>query len=122
VCGERPRGLGRPPGEAGTAASWSDATEAIHPDNKAIVERAASDAGARVAGIDFLSEDITRSWRGSAAPCWKEAFPDLRPYSLGHPDQRDRADPGDPAAPPARTAASDLRDHRQPGQTTTATW
>src|SRR5258706_1485971 len=71
---------------SGDGRPMVDATDAIHPDNKAIVERAASTLELAVAGIDVLSEDITRSWREIGGAVLEiEAFPDLRPYSLAHP-------------------------------------
>jgi UDP-N-acetylmuramyl tripeptide synthase len=60
-----------------------DATEAIHPDNRAILERAASTLELAIAGINFLSEDIARSWREiGGAVLEMEAFPDLRSHRV----------------------------------------
>jgi len=71
---------------SGEGRRMVDATAAIHPDNKAILERAAAALELAVAGIDFLSADITRSWREvGGAVLEMEAFPDLRPYTLAHP-------------------------------------
>jgi UDP-N-acetylmuramyl tripeptide synthase len=65
-----------------------DATEAIHPDNRAIIERAAATLELAIAGIDFLSEDITRSWREiGGAVLEMEAFPDLRSWRLARPER-----------------------------------
>lgn len=39
-----------------------DATDEVHPDNKALFERAAHELKAPVAGIDFIIGDIRKSW------------------------------------------------------------
>lgn len=40
-----------------------DVTEQVHPDNRQMAERAANGVGVDVAGIDFLTTDISRSYR-----------------------------------------------------------
>jgi cyanophycin synthetase len=40
-----------------------DITELVHPDNRKMAERAAQGVGLDVAGIDFITTDITRSYR-----------------------------------------------------------
>ncbi len=40
-----------------------DVTDNAHPDNRLLAIRAARTLGLDIAGIDFLTEDITRSWR-----------------------------------------------------------
>lgn len=46
-----------------TGGTASDCTDAIHPDNVAIAEQAARIIGLDIAGVDFLSPDITRPVR-----------------------------------------------------------
>lgn len=40
-----------------------DVTAAVHPDNAIVAERAARVVGLDIAGIDFITTDISRSWR-----------------------------------------------------------
>jgi len=68
-----------------TGGTAIDATAAIHPDNKAVLERAAATMTLSIAGIDFLSDDITRSWREvSGVVLELNPFPGLRPNWLAH--------------------------------------
>ena len=68
-----------------TGGTALDATAALHPDNKAILERAATAMTLSVAGIDFLSDDIARSWREvSGVVLELNPFPGLRPNWLAH--------------------------------------
>src|SRR5215469_7759447 len=46
-----------------TGGTAIDVTDEVHPDNRAILERAATAMELSVVGIDFLIEDIGRSWR-----------------------------------------------------------
>lgn len=50
----------RNPGGEGAAV---DVTESVHPDNRRLAIRAARILGLDVAGVDFITGDITRSWR-----------------------------------------------------------
>jgi cyanophycin synthetase len=69
-----------------TGGTAVDATDAIHPDNEAMMERAASTMELAIAGVDFLSDDITRSWREVGGVVLEmNAFPGLRPHWLAHP-------------------------------------
>src|SRR5262249_4664337 len=56
-----------------------------HPDNKAILERAASALELAIAELDFLSDDIARSWREVGVVLAVNAFPSLRPHWIAHP-------------------------------------
>ncbi len=68
-----------------TGGTALDATAALHPDNKAILERAAASMRLSIAGIDFLSDDIARSWREvSGVVLELNPFPGLRPNWLAH--------------------------------------
>src|SRR5262249_23414416 len=68
-----------------TGGTALDATAALHPDNKAILERAAATMTLSIAGIDFLSDDIARSWREvSGVVLELNPFPGLRPNSPPH--------------------------------------
>lgn len=52
--------------------------EHVHPDNKALAERAARALRLDIAGVDLLIPDIGQSWRnGGAAICEVNAQPDL---------------------------------------------
>ena len=66
-----------------------DATDLIHPDNRALAERAAQLIGLDVTGIDFLTPDPTISWRNiSCAILEVNSSPGLRPHLSANP-QRD---------------------------------
>ena len=49
---------------AGTA---DDLTHAVHPDNRMLAERVARVVGLDIAGIDFITPDVSRSWRDVGA-------------------------------------------------------
>lgn len=66
-----------------------DVTAMVHPDNRLLAERAARLVGLDIAGVDFLSSDISRSWREvGGAICEVNDYPGLRPHWLAQP-QRD---------------------------------
>lgn len=70
-----------------------DVTEDIHPDNRLMAERAARLVGLDVAGIDFFTPDITRSWRDIRCAILEvNSTPGLRPHLGANPD-RDVAAP-----------------------------
>ncbi len=65
-----------------------DVTDEIHPDNRRIAERAARLVGLDVAGIDFLTPDIRRSWREVRSAILEvNATPGLRPHLGSNPDR-----------------------------------
>ncbi|MFO1058961.1 MAG: Mur ligase family protein [Dongiaceae bacterium] len=73
---------------SGTAAGGmaEDATEALHPDNRALIERAAALLDLPVVGVELAIEDAARSWReGGLAVLGLGARPDLRPHRLASP-------------------------------------
>lgn len=70
-----------------------DVTDMVHPDNRRLAERAARLIGLDITGIDFLTPDISRSWRD--IPCAileVNATPGLRPH-LGSNSDRDVLSP-----------------------------
>ncbi|MCB1032914.1 MAG: cyanophycin synthetase, partial [Acidobacteria bacterium] len=62
-----------------TGGTAVDVTDVIHPDNREMAERAAKAIGLDVAGVDFLTEDISRSYRETGgAICEVNAAPGFR--------------------------------------------
>ncbi len=78
-----------------TGGTAVDVTDVIHPDNREMAIRAAQAIGLDVAGIDFLTTDITQSYRATGgAICEVNAAPGFRMHvapSEGEP--RDVAGP-----------------------------
>jgi cyanophycin synthetase len=69
-----------------TGGSAEDVSEVIHPDNARMAERAALRMGLRVAGVDFITTDITRSWREvGGGVCEINHSPGLRPHWIADP-------------------------------------
>lgn len=63
-----------------------DVTAVVHPDNAAMAVRAARVVGLDIAGIDFLTTDISRSWRDiGGAICEINAQPGFSPHWLADP-------------------------------------
>ena len=85
----------RSTGNLSTGGTAIDLTDVVHPDNRAMAERAIKALGLDVGGVDFLTKDITRSWRevgGAIVEC--NAAPGFRMHvapSEGQP--RDVAGP-----------------------------
>lgn len=66
-----------------------DVTALVHPDNARLAVRAARVVGLDIAGVDFITTDISRSWRDvGGAIVEVNSQPGLRPHWLGDP-QRD---------------------------------
>ena len=111
----------RSTGNLSTGGTAVDLTDAVHPDNREMAIRAAKAIGLDVCGVDFLTRDITRSYKETrGAICEVNAAPGLRMHvapSEGQP--RDVAGPIMnmlfPAGAPARTQASDQRGLRSVG-------
>lgn len=62
--------------------------EEIHPENVKLAERAAKTLGLRIAGIDFLTTDISKPyWETGAVICEVNANPTLAPLSGGSVDR-----------------------------------
>jgi len=69
----------RSTGNLSTGGTSVDVTDVIHPDNRAMAVRAALAIGLDVAGVDFLTEDITQSYReAGGAICEVNAAPGFR--------------------------------------------
>lgn len=69
-----------------TGGTAVDVSAAVHPDNRALAERAARIVGLDIAGIDFLCPDISRSWREvGGAICEVNAQPGFRPHWIADP-------------------------------------
>lgn len=69
-----------------TGGTAIDVTEAMHPDNRRMAERAVQAAGMEVCGVDFLTPDIARSYReAGGAICELNAVPGLRPHWIADP-------------------------------------
>lgn len=66
-----------------TGGTAVDVTANIHPDNRALAERAARIIGLDIAGVDLLCPDITHSWREvGGAICEVNAQPGFRVHWL----------------------------------------
>ena len=75
-------------------ATAIDATAIMHPDNIRLAEDVARVVGLDVAGIDFLTPDIRRSWRDVGGGIIEvNPNPGLRPHWLDNPEQRDLSGP-----------------------------
>lgn len=65
-----------------------DVTDIVHPDNRLAAEIAARSCHALVAGVDFISPDISRSWReGGSWILEVNTSPCLRPHWIANPGQ-----------------------------------
>ena len=71
-----------------TGGTAVDVTAAVHPDNARLAERAARIIGLDIAGIDFLTTDIGRSWREvGGVICEVNSQPGFRPHWLSDPER-----------------------------------
>src|SRR5690606_29777937 len=69
----------RSTGNLSTGGTAVDMTDVVHPDNREMAIRAASAIGLDVAGIDFITPDISRSYREvGGAICEVNAAPGFR--------------------------------------------
>ncbi len=72
----------RSTGNLSTGGTAVDETDLIHPDNRSMAERAARAVGLDIAGVDFLTEDITRSFKeAGGAICEVNAAPGFRMHT-----------------------------------------
>ena len=103
-----------------TGGTAIDVTDVIHPDNRQMAIRAIRAIGLDVGGVDFLTPDITQSYKDvGGGICEVNAAPGFRMHvapSEGTPRDAGRA--GDRHAVPARQpgADPDLRHHRHQRQ------
>ena len=71
-----------------TGGTAVDVTETVHPDNAEAATKAAKTLGLQVAGVDFLSPDISRSWREiGGGICEVNSVVGLQPHWLGNPER-----------------------------------
>jgi cyanophycin synthetase len=63
-----------------TGGTAVDVTDRVHPDNRRMAELVAGVIGAQVAGIDFITPDIGRSYIEGGAICEVNSTPGLRPH------------------------------------------
>lgn len=69
----------RSTGNLSTGGTAVDMTDVVHPDNREMAQRAAQAIGLDVAGIDFITADISRSYRDvGGAICEVNAAPGFR--------------------------------------------
>jgi cyanophycin synthetase len=95
-------------GNLSTGGTATDVTDIVHYDNREMAIRAAQGIGLDVAGIDFLSPDISKSWREvGGAICEVNAAPGFRMHVA--PTEGTPRDPAGPVMdmlfPPGTAAA-----------------
>ena len=72
----------RSTGNLSTGGTAVDVTDIIHPDNQSMAERSARAIGLDVCGVDFLTEDITVSYKvGGGGICEVNAAPGFRMHT-----------------------------------------
>ena len=81
----------RSTGNLSTGGTAVDVTDLIHPDNAEMAARAAAAVGLDVAGVDFLTEDISQSYKDhDGAICEVNAAPGFRMHA--HPSEGEPRD------------------------------
>lgn len=94
ILAEHRRALLRGTANVSRGGTAEDVTDIMHPDNVRLAEDVARVVGLDVAGIDFLTMDIRRSWRDVGGGVIEvNANPGLRPHWIGNPTQRDVVGP-----------------------------
>jgi cyanophycin synthetase len=71
-----------------TGGTAEDVTDRVHPDVRRMAELAAQAVGLQVAGIDFITPDIGRSWLEAGAICEVNNTPGLRPHWVAEGGER----------------------------------
>jgi len=72
----------RSTGNLSTGGTAVDVTDVIHPDNASMARRAARAIGLDVAGVDFITEDITKSYKDAGGIiCEVNAAPGFRMHT-----------------------------------------
>ena len=103
-----------------TGGTATDVTDVIHPDNREMAERAVRAIGLDVGGVDFLSKNITESYRAvGGGICEVNAAPGFRMHvAPSEGTARDVAGAGHRHAVPARHPGTraDRCDHRHQRQ------
>lgn len=80
----------RSTGNLSTGGTAVDVTDLMHPDNIEMAIRAAAAIGLDVAGVDFLTEDISQSYKQGGAICEVNAAPGFRMHA--HPSEGESRD------------------------------
>jgi cyanophycin synthetase len=80
----------RSTGNLSTGGTAVDVTDLMHPDNIEMAMRAAAAIGLDVAGVDFLTEDISQSYKRGGAICEVNAAPGFRMHA--HPSEGEPRD------------------------------
>lgn len=80
----------RSTGNLSTGGTAVDVTDLMHPDNLEMASRAAAAVGLDVAGVDFLTDDISRSYKRGGAICEVNAAPGFRMHA--HPSEGEPRD------------------------------
>ena len=80
----------RSTGNLSTGGTAVDVTDLMHPDNIEMAMRAAAAIGLDVAGVDFLTEDISQSYKRGGAICEVNAAPGFRMHA--HPSEGESRD------------------------------
>ncbi|MDP6963433.1 MAG: acetate--CoA ligase family protein, partial [Planctomycetota bacterium] len=85
----------RSTGNLSTGGTAVDVTDVIHPDNRNMAERAARSIGLDICGVDFLTDDITESYKvGGGGICEVNAAPGFRMHTApSEGEARDVAGP-----------------------------
>lgn len=88
-----------------TGGTAEDVTDHVHPDNRRLAERAVRAVGLDIAGLDFITPDISRSWREVGGTFIEvNAFPGLRPHQIANPNRDVTGPILDALFPPGRPA------------------
>ncbi len=94
VLAEGRRALLRRTANVSRGGTAEDVTDIMHHDNVRLAEDVAREVGLDVTGIDFLTPDVSRSWREVGGGIIEvNPNPGLRPHWIDNPNQRDVVGP-----------------------------